>query len=189
MKDDSIINLYVVNRLADDFEILEDYVKYETFGKCLHKLVVFPKKILIYTKLDHKGNIRYYNADTKKEIYIRSETTPMYSYETKSSPNLDLLDSCRAGRSTGIASINKELLEELNSFYNLYDFVIPIEEYLEERLGKKIENISLLKAKLFLKILNPISNKGIVLSTDPETAIMQLEKIGCRRSQSKKKQK
>ena len=173
-----IAGLFVACKISDDFEILEEFEQYSTFGRCLHKLVVFPKRILLYAKTDEQGNLIYYDADTNEKIEILDEFTPLHSYETKSSSTLSLLEMVKHGVSTGIASMNDDLINQLDVMYNQYGLVTSFEEFYEQKFGKKLEKVSLKTAKRILKLMNLFVNKPIVLSTDPAVATQQLEKIG-----------
>lgn len=109
--------------------------------------MVFPKRILLYAKTDEQGNFVYYDADTNEKIEILDELTPLHSYETKSSPTLNLLEMVKRGVSTGIASMNQDLINKLDSMYNQYGLVTPFEEFYEQKFGRKLENVSLKTAK------------------------------------------
>ena len=151
--------------------------------------MVFPKRILLYTKTDEQGNFVYYDADTNEKIEILDELTPLHSYETKSSSTLNLLEMVKRGVSTGIASMNQDLINKLDSMYNQYGLVTPFEEFYEQKFGRKLENVSLKTAKKNLKLINLFVNKPIVLCTNSDVAIQQLEKIGYVTKEKRMKQK
>lgn len=174
----SIEGLYVVCKMSDDFEVLEPFEQHFDSGRCLHKLVVFPKRILVYARTDKNGDLVYYNADTNEKIEIMDELTPFHSYESSSNPTLNLLEMIKQGISTGIPTMNEELMDKLEKIYNQYGLLMPFEDYYEQKFRKPIENISLKTAKRILKMMNLFVNKSIILSTNPSVAAEQLEKIG-----------
>lgn len=185
-KEDKILGLFVANQIYDDFELIEPWVQYDSFGRVLHRLVVFPKKVLLYSKIDENGEMAFYNFDTNKKIKVVNYE-PLCSYETDANCGYNLVAMGKMGYSTGVASINKEIMREIKEGFNEYGLVVPFEEFCEEKFGKKMEHISLTKAKILLRLSNLFVGKPIVLSIDPEIAEKQLEKIGYVKNKEKNK--
>jgi len=61
-------NLYVAFPVYDYEVETEMFVQYETFGKVEHRLIISPKKRLIYSKIDADGVERFYDYMTSEEV-------------------------------------------------------------------------------------------------------------------------
>ena len=55
--------LYVAFPVFDAEYETEMYEQYETMGTIEHNVIVSPKKVLIYSKVDQDGNVKYYNYE------------------------------------------------------------------------------------------------------------------------------
>ena len=76
-------NLYVAAPVFDAEDEIEMFEQYETQGIIRHHIIVSPKKVLIYSKVDENGNIKYYNYENGEEV---KESSYQSSFDTKSSP-------------------------------------------------------------------------------------------------------
>ena len=75
-------NLYIAFPVYDYEVETEMYEQYVTFGTIEHRIIVNPKKKLIYSKIDENGKERFYDYKTNKQVFENSYES---SFKTKSS--------------------------------------------------------------------------------------------------------
>ena len=178
-------NLYVAFHVYDYQVETEMYVHYETFGTIEHRIIVNPKKKLIYSQIDENGNEKFYEYKTNEEVFEESYES---SFKTNSSPLHSLyfgfingyIREPFQGFKDGVIAAHKKMQHTVG-------YLIPVDEYLEEKLGYDVSSLKPDKKNKLIRHFNNRSDKSFILSMDPEEAKLQLEKIGYR-NKSKKKQ-
>ena len=137
-----------------------------------HHILVSRKKVLVYSKRDTEGNIRYYLYPSGEEI---KETNFDCSYETKSSCAGNIYSGYIHGYCfLPVAGLRDLFKEEFKRNMSLYGYFIPVEEY----LGTS-DNTPLLIIQALLNLKNITKRNLIHLSFDKEEAKEQLKSIGC----------
>ena len=179
-------NLYVAYPVYDHMVETEMYEQYETMGNIRHHIIVTPKKVLIYSKVDQDGNVKYYRYGTDEEVH---ESSYECSYDSASSPLLSLYSGYING---WFVLPIKSMREGYNEMYSKkkkeVGYFIPFSQYMEEHYGVSMSSISPAMADKVLKLLNIGSGKSFELSPVPKRAKEQLEKLGYHTStQTKKK--
>lgn len=177
-------NLYVACPVYDHEIETEPYEKYETFGTIEHHVLVKPKRILIYSKVDEDGNVRYYDYKTSEEVV---ESSYHSSFTTKSSPMQSLYSSyINRIMPMPISEIREQIIARYNTKIREVGYFVPFADFVQEKLGVRIETISPLLADKLLRLINVGVGKTFLLSFDPEVASQQLDKIGYHNKQKKK---
>ena len=177
-------NLYVAYPVYDHHEETEMYEQYSTMGVIKHHILVSPKKVLVVSKVDEDGNIKYYNYKTGEEVKEYSYET---SFETTSSP-LESLYCCYVN---GIFALPfKDMRESFNKKHaelrKRVGYFIPFSQYMEERFGVSMSSITPAMASKILRLLNIGVGDEFELSSDSEKAKEQLAQLGYH-MQTKKK--
>lgn len=213
-KNNDIVNLYVGCVLKDDFVVNEEYVHYETLGNVSHNIKVFPKRVLLYSKYDQKGQEVFYDAKTNEKIKHIYSDYELHSYESNSNEDIEVAERYKnkllwlkrdiRSRERWRKKLEKtdppyakheqerinslvSLLNRVEYYTNGFCLIMPFNDYCEQLLGKSFENISLSKAQSILNLINlKKSNKPITLSYNPEEAQEQLKTMGYDVQSSKK---
>lgn len=155
--DPSIIGLFVMCKIMDHYEVEEEWWQYDTLGRMSHSISVFPIRYLVYAKLDEQGDFAFYDANTHERIKEFYSDNELYSHDTQSYCNLPV------GHSS-VCSYN--------------GLLTPLEDFYQQKFGKKLEIKTLKEAKMKLRLANSFINRPIFLSRSPEKAKEQLEQIG-----------
>lgn len=168
-----------------DYEVeTEMYEQYETFGTLEHRIIISPKRKLVYSKVDENGVERFYDYKTSEEVV---ESTYETSFETRSSAFHSVYCGYINGiMPLGIASLREEMLERHRAKQKCVGYFIPFTQYVQEKLGIDVSSLSPAMADKLIRILNVGFGKAFMLSFDSEEAKKQLEKIGYH-SKTKKK--
>ena len=134
----------------------EPFEYHESFGEILHFISITPKKELLYSKTDEKGNVEYYEYFSDKKESIESPTN---SYST---------------RSNYYDHIFQKSLEQKKSHLG---YLVPFSEYIFKRIGINITSLNPKFLKILFKMTPPGLKKSFILSFEPEEAKKQLEEI------------
>lgn len=177
-------NLYIAYPVYDHHVETEMYEQYETMGVVKHAVFISQKKVLIFSKTDENGVVRYYNYKTGEEV---QENSYECSFETQSSP-LESLYCCYIN---GLFALPfPSMREEFNKKYaqkrKEVGYFIPFSQYMEEHYGVSMKSIPPVLADKVLSLLNIGARYQILLSEDSNEAKEQLEKLGYH-MQTKKK--
>ena len=177
-------NLYVACPVFDHENETEAYEQYVTFGTIEHTIIVRPKRVLIYSKVDEDGTVRYYNYKTGEEVVEYSYES---SFETSSSP----LGSLYCGyinrtMPMPISGLREHILARYNARKKEVGYFIPFTEFIQQKFGVSIDSISPILADKLLRLINVGAGKPFALSFDPEVAKEQLESIGYHNKNIKK---
>jgi hypothetical protein len=177
-------NLYVAFPVYDYEVETEMFVQYETFGRVEHRLIISPKKRLIYSKIDANGVERFYDYMTSEEV---KEFTHDTSFETTSSPWKSVYCTYINGiMPLPIPSLRNEMLAAHRAKQKVVGYFIPFTDYISEKLGIDASSLSPSYAHKLLRLMNIGAGRAFMLSFDSEEAKVQLEKIGYH-SKTKKK--
>jgi len=177
-------NLYVAC-YAYDYEVeTEMYVQYETSGIVEHRIIINPKKKLIYSEVDENGKERLYDYNTGEEVFEES-------YESSFATTSSAMESLYCGYINGytcmpIEGLRRYFLDKHNQKKHTVGYLIPLNEYVEGKLGINITSLSPAKLNKLVRLMNIVSGRPFMLSMDPEKAKSQLEKIGYRKPEKKK---
>lgn len=176
-------NLYIAFPVYDYEVETEMYEQYVTFGTIEHRIIVNPKKKLIYSKIDENGKERFYDYKTNKQVFENSYES---SFKTKSSPMQSLYCSYINGhRPMPIKGFRNQFLSEHNKKLHAVGYFIPFNEYIEKKLGSGISLLTPFIIDKLIYLMNIGSDKPFMLSMDPEEAKVQLEKIGYHKQNEK----
>lgn len=169
-------NLYVACGVFEDEYEEEMWEQYETVGSVRHTIFINPKRVLIYSKTDEEGNVRYYNYQTSEEVDEKCFTSSFY---TASSPMRSLychfvygmwlipFDDMREGFKRKFVQRTKDV-----------GYFIPFDEYMECKLGISLKHPPLLLASKLVDLTNIGAGKEFPLSQDEKEASEQLAGIG-----------
>lgn len=177
-------NLYI-GFYVYDYEVeTEMYVQYETFGTIEHRIIIDPKPQIIYSKIDDNGNELFYDYKTNKQVFINSYKS---SFKTKSSP----MESLYCGYinrhiTLSIPELRNIFLNKHNQKKQTVGYLTPINTYIDEKFGLKIELNSPFIIDKLIKLINLKPNKEFMLSMDLDEAKVQLSKIGYHEQEKKK---
>ena len=177
-------NLYVACPVYDHEVETEAYEQYETFGTIEHTIIVRPKRVLIYSKVDEDGSVRYYNYKIGEEVVE-------YSYESSYKTNSSPLGSLYCGYINRIIpmpipGIREHILARYNAKRKEVGYFIPFTDFIQQKFGVNIDSISPAVADKLLRLINVGAGKPFALSFDTEIAKEQLESIGYHRNKIKK---
>lgn len=177
-------NLYVAFPVFDHEVETEMWEQYETFGTVEHRIIISPKKKLVYSKIDEDGVERFYDYKTSEEVV---ESTYDSSFETESSPFYNIYCTYVNGLAPlPIAELRDMVRGRLQAKQKAIGYFIPFTQYVREKLGIDVSSLSPAMANKLLRVMNISAGKAFMLSFDSEKAKVQLEKIGYR-SETKKK--
>ncbi len=177
-------NLYVAFPVYDHEVETEPYVQYETFGTLEHRIIVTPKKKLVYSKIDEDGVERFYDYDTSEEV---EEFTYESSFETGSSAFHSLYSGYIGGYfPMPIRGLREDMKQRFYAKQKCLGYFIPFTEYVQDKLGIDVSSLSPAMARKLLRLLNVGIKKSFMLSMDEEVAAKQLEKIGYHKKSKKK---
>lgn len=177
--------LFVAFQIHDNLEEIEPYKPYVTEGMMKHHIMVSPKRVLVYSRVNQAGFTRYYLYETGEEI---KEQSFKCSFEAVPSYYTRLFCYYMTDK---VAFPDNETYNIVRSMYYRYQktfgYFIPFSEYMEKGLGVSMD---FLVPEMVYKLLN-LMNMGVgepfELSTDPEIARQQLEeKLGFQFGESKK---
>lgn len=169
-------NLYVAFPVYDYEVETEPFVQYESFGNVEHRIIISPKKRLIYSKIDADGVERFYDYKTSEEV---KESTYESSFETNSSPWKSVYCTYINGiMPLPISSLREEMLAVHRAKQKNVGYFIPFIDYVREKLGMDVSGLSPAMADKLLRLMNVGAFKGFMLSFDSEKAAEQLNKIG-----------
>lgn len=172
-------NLYIAFPVYDHEVETEMYVKYETFGTIEHRIIINPKKRLIYSKIDENGEELFYDYKTDEQVF---EHTYNSSFETESSP----FGSLYCGYMNGQIPMHiKGIRDAFKSIHNkkihTVGYFIPFNEYISEKYGISIPLLTPAIIDKLIHLMNIGCGKSFMLSMDSKKANLQLEKIGYRK--------
>lgn len=179
-------NLYIAYLVYDHHVETEMYEQYTTTGVVQHAVFVSQKKVLIFSKVDENGVVRYYNYKTGEEV---QENSYECSFETQSSP-LESLYCCYINGlfALPIPSMREEFNRRYDELRKQVGYFIPFSQYMEEHYGVSMSSIPPVLADKVLRLLNIGARYQILLSEDPDKAKEQLERLGYHKdTQTKKK--
>ena len=177
-------NLYVAFPVYDHEVETEMYEQYETFGTIEHRVIISPKKKLVYSRIDEDGKERFYDYTTSEEVV---ESTYDTSFETRSSAYNSVYCTYINGLAPlGIAGLREQMKERFYAKQKCVGYFIPFTQYVQEKLGIDVSSLTPAYADKLIRLLNVGSGKAFMLSFDSEEAKKQLEKIGYH-SKTKKK--
>lgn len=176
--------LYIAYPVYDHEDEVEMYEQYTTQGRIEHRVFVTPKKVLVYSKVDEDGNIKYYNYKTGEEV---KESSYESSFETTSSP-LESIYCCYINGLfvLPIPSMRQYCIDKYKQKKKEVGYFIPFGQFMEERFGVSMSSITPAMADKVLKLFNIGAGKTFELSSNPEKAKEQLEVLGYH-MQTKKK--
>lgn len=177
-------NLYVAFPVYDHEVETEMFVQYETFGRIEHRIIVSPKKKLVYSKVDEDGVERFYDYKTNNEVV---ESTYEASFITKSSPFHSVYCTYINGLAPlPIPSLREDMISRFRQKQRCVGYFIPFTEFVQEKLGLSLDSITPALADKIIRLMNVGSGKAFMLSMEPEEAAKQLEKIGYHKKTKKK---
>ena len=177
-------NLYVAFPVYDHEVETEMFVQYETFGRIEHRIIVNPKKKLVYSKVDEDGVERFYDYKTSNEVV---ESTYEASFETKSSPFHSVYCTYINGLAPlPIPGLREDMISRFRQKQRCVGYFIPFTEFVQEKLGLSLDSITPALADKIIRLMNVGSGKAFMLSMEPEEAAKQLEKIGYHKKTKKK---
>ena len=177
-------NLYVAFPVYDHEVETEMFVQYETFGRIEHRIIVSPKKKLVYSKVDEDGVERFYDYKTSNEVV---ESTYETSFKTKSSPFHSVYCTYINGLAPlPIPGLREEMISRFRQKQRCVGYFIPFTEFVQEKLGLSLDSITPALADKIIRLMNVGSGKAFMLSMEPEEAAKQLEKIGYHKKTKKK---
>lgn len=168
--------LYVACGVFEDEYEEEMWEQYETMGSVRHTIFVNPKRVLIYSKTDTDGTIRYYNFKTGEEVTEKSFKSSFY---TTSSPTTSLYCAHVHGLfKIPFGDMRKEFDDKFTERTKAIGYFIPFDEYMENKLGISIKRPSLLLASKLVSLTNIGCGITFPLSQSEEKAREQLASIG-----------
>ena len=177
-------NLYVAFPVYDHEVETEMYEQYETFGTIEHRVIINPRKKLVYSRIDDDGIERFYDYKTSEEVV---ESTYDTSFETRSSAFHSVYCTYINGiRPLPIPGLREEMKERFYAKQKCVGYFIPFTQYVQEKLGIDVSSLSPAYADKLIRLLNIGSGKAFMLSFDVEEAKKQLEKLGYRNETKKK---
>lgn len=177
-------NLYVACPVYDHEVETEMYEQYETFGTIEHRIIISPKRKLVYSRIDEDGQERFYDYKTGEEVV---ESTYGTSFETRSSAFHSVYCTYINGiMPLPIPGLREQMVERFYAKQKCVGYFIPFTQYVQEKLGIDVSSLSPAYADKLIRLLNVGSGKAFMLSFDDEEAKKQLEKIGYH-SKTKKK--
>lgn len=164
--------LYVASMTYDLEKMITPYANRYFPGQIDHYVVVTSKKKLVYSVTDDRGNKKYYDYKTDKEI---KEYKKKASYSTVASPSSTLYhsalsDKCPKGL-RGISAELKEYAKRANVLH--YGYLVPFESYMELIIGTPVSDDSPAVANAIMK-MSP-KNRAFVLSFNEKEAADQLK--------------
>lgn len=167
--------LYIAFPVFDAEYETEMYEHYETMGTIEHNVIVSPKKVLVYSKVDQDGNVKYYNYETGEEV---KESSYESSFETNSSPLASIYCCYINGLfALPIPSMREHCIARYEAKKKEVGYFIPFSQYMEERFGISVDSMPPSVAHKVLRVLNIGCGKGFKLSFDKEIARRQLEEM------------
>ena len=160
--------LFVACRVYD-YEIeTEPWVQYESFGTIEHHIVIDPKRKLIRKEIEN-GQEKLIDCKTNKRVYISNFTESFWT-ESSCTQSVFLSDY-----PLGPLSDNaKKYFERKTS---QIQFLIPLDEYIKERLGIEIKELTIKQALFIINLLNLRETKSFTLSFNNEEAKEQIETL------------
>lgn len=178
-------NLYVACQVYD-YEIeTEPFIQYESFGTIEHRIIINPKRKLIYSKIDENGNEKFYDYKTGEEVIEQSYEK---SFKTNSSTWKSLYCSFIGGHTNiPIKALKDDFISEHQTKKRSVGYLIPATDYIKEKTRIDISLISPNIIDKIISILNIAQPKSFILSMYKDEATTQLEKIGYHKETSKKK--
>lgn len=177
-------NLYVAFPVYDHEVETEMWEQYETFGTVEHRIIISPKKKLIYSKVDEDGKERFYDYKTSEEVVEHTYDT---SFETESSPFYSVYCTYINGLAPlPIAGLREQMKERFYAKQKCVGYFIPFAQYVQEKLGIDVSSLPPAYADKLLRLMNIGAGKSFMLSFNADEAKKQIEKIGYR-SETKKK--
>lgn len=177
-------NLYVACPVYDHEVETEMFEQYETFGTVEHRIIISPKRKIVYSKVDEDGVERFYDYKTREEVI---ESTYESSFETTSSPWHNLYCTYTNGiMPLPIPGLREQIKERFYAKQKCVGYFIPFAQYVQEKLGVDVSSLSPAMADKLLRLMNVGTGKAFMLSFDAEEAKTQLEKIGYHRETKKK---
>lgn len=177
-------NLYVACPVYDHEVETEMYEQYETFGTIEHRIIISPKRKLVYSKITEDGEERFYDYTTSEEVV---ESTYETSFETRSSAFHSVYCTYINGLAPlGITGLREEMLARFHAKQKCVGYFIPFTQYVQEKLGIDVSSLSPSMANKLLRLMNVGAGKAFMLSFNAEEAKIQLKKIGYH-SETKKK--
>ena len=114
-------------------------------------LIVSKKRILVYTKEDEDGSIKYYSYNTDKELKLCSYT---HNFTTRSGIQITCLTYA------SYKSARNLLFPNLSVDSNVIGFLMPFDEFAKDKLGTNIDSISMQQANTLLKFYNLFNGQG-----------------------------
>ena len=164
--------LYVASMTYDLEKMVTPYANRYFPGQIDHYVVVTSKKKLVYSVTDNRGNKKYYDYKTDKEI---REYKKKASYSTAATPSSTLYhsaisDKCPKGL-RGISAELKEYAKRTNVLH--YGYLVPFESYMELIIGTPVSDDSAVAANAIMK-MSP-KNRAFVLSFNEKEATEQLK--------------
>ena len=168
-------NLFVACGVYEDEVEEEVWKKDETIGLVIHTIFINPKRVLIYSKTDENGNIRYYNYKNHEEV---EEKIFESSFYTPSNATTSLYCGyIHRKYPLEIASIRTSFDKILESRLNAVGYFIPFDKYMEKKLGVSFDVSPSLASKI-LQLTNITCGKTFALSKNKNLAVQQLADIG-----------
>lgn len=172
-------NLYVACRVFDSENEVESWVQYESQGLINHNVYVYPKRILVFKQKSNDGDDVYINVDNFDIMKVTNYTS---SFDSHSDHTFGLYRlpngtnvNCGIGRVRGKAS-------EIQ-------FLMPFSDFIKERFGFDIGEVTLLQAKALIKLNNMFEDKPFRLSNIQDEAEDQINDIIYQKGRSKTKRR
>lgn len=152
-------NLYVASVIWESLVEYEPWVQYESHGKLQHNLIVSRKRVLVYSETDENGNTKYYNYKTGKEVKICEHT---HNYLTKSNYQISILSYL-----SSLHGVNL-LFPKLSYDYNIVGFLVPFDDFSQEKIGINSESLSVTQKFRLLNFYNLFAGKPFYLKDNIE---------------------
>jgi len=176
-------NLYIAFYVYDHEVETEMFEQYVTFGTIEHRIIINPKKRLIYSKIGENGKETFYDYKTNEQVFE-------HSYESSFKTNSSAMGSLYCGYISGqfpmpIKGFRDEFISKHKRKLHTVGYFIPFDEYINEKLGINIPLLTPAIIDKLIHLMNIGSSKSFMLSMDKEEAKLQLEKIGYRKQNKK----
>lgn len=159
--------LYVACRVYDAQRELEPWVQYESFGVIEHNVYISPKRILLVEE-------RFNGEDVYIDYNTRRIVTPQ-NYKSSFKGSSSCFQSLYlSGYPMG--PLTWERRAYFDGKAREVQFVMPFEDYVEDRLGMELySDISPSTAMALLRLINMRERRTFQLSFDPEIAEKQIK--------------
>ena len=167
-------NLYLAVSVYDYKIEIEPFVQYESFGKMEHRIIINPKKKLIYAKTDENGVKRFYDYKTHEHVFENSYES---SFITHSSVMGGLYCRFINGRISVPRSLRNEFLRESRTV----GYFIPFTEHVKEKLNLDVSSLTPSMIDKLMFLINIGVGRPFELSMSTGEAKLQLKKIGYRK--------